>query len=282
MIPDAIAKFLPPSIAITFFTLLQQTVPPSGWTTLFMFASPAVALLGTAAMLWWNRRQLRFQREQWEAARDEKAKTESGLSLDKLLERFNNFFDEVKEFYVDQVGCLKSSVEVLEKTTVAQTATLGAQSAIIVELQRRNETAQRANALLREGMTRHALLSKPRVLYVEDNDDQRALVRRVFDEEPLHMDVAADGTEALRKYREAIALGIPYALIILDYSMPMMNGEEIYKEIRDGGDELTHFIFYTAYPDAIKNAAGVEVLAKGCPLPELKATVWRNLGRKGD
>jgi two-component system, chemotaxis family, chemotaxis protein CheY len=43
---------------------------------------------------------------------------------------------------------------------------------------------------------------------------------------------ASNGTEALEKYRSALAGNEPYDLIILDIMMPGMNGHDVAKEIR--------------------------------------------------
>jgi CheY-like chemotaxis protein len=87
-----------------------------------------------------------------------------------------------------------------------------------------------------------------RVLLVEDQDEMRELVAAKFRNAPFKMDVARDGPDALEQYSDAIHLGFPFKLLILDYSMPGMSGIEVGRKIRSTGDLTTKFILWTAYP----------------------------------
>jgi two-component system, cell cycle response regulator DivK len=70
----------------------------------------------------------------------------------------------------------------------------------------------------------------PRVLYIEDNSDNRMLVRRIlmasdFDFQVQEADTARKGIE--------IALSQPPDLILMDLSMPEMDGLTATRYIRD-------------------------------------------------
>ncbi|MGH8355074.1 MAG: response regulator, partial [Pseudomonas sp.] len=75
-------------------------------------------------------------------------------------------------------------------------------------------------------------LTGARVLIVDDN----ALNRRVLHEQlgswRVRDGVCASGAEALQMLREAQAAGDPYALAILDYQMPDMDGEMLGRAIK--------------------------------------------------
>jgi CheY-like chemotaxis protein len=89
---------------------------------------------------------------------------------------------------------------------------------------------------------------RPRVLLVEDQDEMRELCRMRFRIAPFKLDMAEDGQDALEQYNDAIRLGFPFKLLVLDYSMPGMSGVEVGRKIRTSGDVTTKFILWTAYP----------------------------------
>lgn len=111
-------------------------------------------------------------------------------------------------------------------------------------------------------------MSDVRLLVVDDDRTCRDTVRKLLETRGYEIDTASCGTEAL----EMVAAR-PYALAVLDYQMPGMNGVELYQKIREvRGDMVAIFLtafttLDTVYP-AI--AAGVErVLAKPVRADEL-------------
>lgn len=87
---------------------------------------------------------------------------------------------------------------------------------------------------------------KPRILFVEDNDISRELIRRIFQRmKHLEAHVAKDGSEALQFYDAH-----PYDIIFMDLQMPVMDGFEVTREIRNR-DQLrgtyTPIVAVTAY-----------------------------------
>ncbi len=64
------------------------------------------------------------------------------------------------------------------------------------------------------------------VLIVDDIEVNRELFTEQLNAWDIHADTANDGVEALTKIRAAQDAGQPYDLILLDYLMPGMNGQE--------------------------------------------------------
>ncbi len=65
-----------------------------------------------------------------------------------------------------------------------------------------------------------------RILYADDDTASRKILERQMRQRGLRCDLAADGPEALRKFRESA-----YDLVILDRYMPGMDGDEVARAI---------------------------------------------------
>ncbi|MBD3307512.1 PAS domain S-box protein, partial [candidate division KSB3 bacterium] len=89
-----------------------------------------------------------------------------------------------------------------------------------------------------------AIEEQPRpVLIVEDNPTNQKLIQVLLKRLSLESDVAENGREALEKLRQH-----PYDLVLLDMQMPVMDGEEVIKQIRaDAALKHLHVIALTAY-----------------------------------
>ena len=88
---------------------------------------------------------------------------------------------------------------------------------------------------VREGVTAGtvpAMVSRKRVLIIEDDADMRVALRDAMSDAGLLADLAADGAEGLARLRE----GLSPSLILLDLRMPRLCGEDFLRAIRD--DEL--------------------------------------------
>jgi two-component system response regulator MprA len=110
--------------------------------------------------------------------------------------------------------------------------------------------------------------SDVRLLVVDDDRACRDTVRKLLEGRGYEIDTASCGTEAL----ELIAAR-PYALAVLDYQMPGMNGVELYQKMQEVRGDMAA-IFLTAFTtlDTVYPAiaAGVErVLAKPVRSDEL-------------
>ncbi len=67
-----------------------------------------------------------------------------------------------------------------------------------------------------------------KVLIVDDNQNNRTILRQMLLLKQIHSDEAVDGIEAL----QILARGLRYDLILMDYHMPVMDGLETSKKIR--------------------------------------------------
>lgn len=75
-------------------------------------------------------------------------------------------------------------------------------------------------------------LGKLRVLIVDDNATNRAVLRYQFDSWGIPNDSSEGALNALERLREAAGEGYPYDIAILDMMMPGMDGVELAREIK--------------------------------------------------
>ena len=66
-----------------------------------------------------------------------------------------------------------------------------------------------------------------RILYIDDEPSFQALVQIMLEREDFAVDVASDGAEGVR-----LAEAHPYALILMDLSMPVMDGFEATRRLK--------------------------------------------------
>jgi len=78
-------------------------------------------------------------------------------------------------------------------------------------------------------------MSKKQVLIVDDSMSMRELVRYTLDEAGYDVTQASNGQDALTK----LSNNGTFSLIITDLNMPLMNGIELLRQIRAGGDHTT-------------------------------------------
>ncbi len=100
-------------------------------------------------------------------------------------------------------------------------------------------------------------MDSPKILYIEDNPENRLLVRRILEAEGYNVVEAVDGPSGLDA-----AAASPPDLILLDINLPEMDGYELVGKLRQiPGLAKTPIIALTAY--ALRGDRE-RILAAGC------------------
>jgi DNA-binding response OmpR family regulator len=120
---------------------------------------------------------------------------------------------------------------------------------------------------------------RSRVLIVDDDDDIRLLLKELLGRAGYEVDEAPDGRTALRRLYER-----PPALVILDVTMPEMDGYQTLERIRDLSD--VPVIMLTARSQELEKVRGLsagadDYVAKPFGRQELLARVQALLRRTG-
>jgi CheY-like chemotaxis protein len=95
----------------------------------------------------------------------------------------------------------------------------------------------------------------PRILVVDDEPDQRFLLRRIFERAGHEVTDAPDGAAALRMARES-----PPDLVVTDMMMPVMDGAELIRCLRGGA--TAHIPILAASGDAHLAGAADAIVPK--------------------
>jgi signal transduction histidine kinase/DNA-binding NarL/FixJ family response regulator len=117
------------------------------------------------------------------------------------------------------------------------------------------------------------------ILVVDDHPTNRRLLVRQLAWVGYAAEAVADGTEALARFLERRAAGMPHALVITDCQMPEMDGYELARRIREAesdGRERVVVLAFTANTlreaaDECHAAGMDDVLTKPIELKDLKA-----------
>jgi two-component system, OmpR family, response regulator MprA len=125
------------------------------------------------------------------------------------------------------------------------------------------------------------MAEQPRILVVDDEPAVQSALARALSMENYDVSQAADGREALEQLGAA-----PYEAVILDIAMPRLDGLEVCRMLRQGGDR-TPVLMLTARGEIDDRVAGLDAgaddyLAKPFALRELMARVRALLRRAED
>lgn len=118
-----------------------------------------------------------------------------------------------------------------------------------------------------------------RILLVEDYEPLRLAIAQRLREEEYQVDATAEGKKALRLTREN-----DYALLMLDLTLPDLDGMQILHDLRERGSETSVLIMTArdAVPDRVRglDAGGDDYVVKPCSLDELMARVRTLIRRR--
>jgi len=122
------------------------------------------------------------------------------------------------------------------------------------------------------------MAEQARILVVDDEPAVQSALLRALTLEHYHVAQAADGREALERLGMA-----PYEVVILDISMPHVDGLEVCRRLREGGDR-TPVLMLTAREKVDDRVAGLDAgaddyLVKPFALRELLARIRALLRR---
>ena len=125
------------------------------------------------------------------------------------------------------------------------------------------------------------MAEQARILVVDDEPAVQNALSRALTLERYEVARASDGLEALERLGTT-----PYEAIILDIAMPRMDGLEVCRRLREGGDS-TPVLMLTARSEVDDRVAGLDAgaddyLVKPFALRELLARVRALLRRAGD
>lgn len=97
---------------------------------------------------------------------------------------------------------------------------------------------------MKSAQIRHVTTARAKVLLVEDNADIRRLYAIGLNQRGFEVKLAANGAEAV----ERIVTERP-DVVLLDWIMPLMNGNEVLDHLHDDGSESIPVIVISGQPE---------------------------------
>jgi len=120
-------------------------------------------------------------------------------------------------------------------------------------------------------------MAKPRILVVDDEENQALLYEQELTDEGYEVDIANSGKEAISKVEQS-----KYNLVVLDIGMPDMDGLEVLEQLL-GIDNTLPVILNSAYPsykDNFMSWAADSYVVKSSDLSELKSKIRESLAKR--
>ena len=102
---------------------------------------------------------------------------------------------------------------------------------------------------------------KPNILYIEDNSDNRMLVRRILQPEDFNLIEAKNGIQGL-----SIAESHDIDLILLDINLPDIDGYEVARRIRSSAKAVLASVPIIAVTANAMKGDAQKVLNAGCDI----------------
>jgi len=124
-----------------------------------------------------------------------------------------------------------------------------------------------------------AAQGNPRILFVDDDPEIRAIYRRMARVAGLHVDVAANGIEAIGFARHRA-----YAVVVTDWTMPSGGGEKLIDQLSRAQPQAVPLVVTGVRPaPVVTDAAGtpIEVINKPWSQRELLDAIRRAVARAG-
>ncbi|MFT2099269.1 PAS domain S-box protein [Marinomonas sp. 2405UD66-6] len=84
-----------------------------------------------------------------------------------------------------------------------------------------------------EKMDDEALLVAKKTLVIDDNETNLTILKNQLKACDIHADIEVDPLDGLARIEQAIKIGVPYQIIVLDYMMPELDGLMLSKLIRN-------------------------------------------------
>ncbi len=105
-----------------------------------------------------------------------------------------------------------------------------------------------------------------RALVVDDNATNRWILHDVLARWGMHTTTAEDGPSALEAVDTAAAANEPFALVVVDHQMPVMNGLEVITRIRERSDEAAPVLLLLSSVGQNQDAARLSALGVAASL----------------
>lgn len=109
-------------------------------------------------------------------------------------------------------------------------------------------------------------MKRKRILVAEDNQWARTILAKILVKADFEVGEAEDGKEALGLYLKYRKSPKAYSLVITDYGMPYMNGEELLRKIREYEKDIPFLVISGQTESEIQNKmvnySNLEVMTK--------------------
>ena len=126
-----------------------------------------------------------------------------------------------------------------------------------------------------------------KALIVEDNEINQLVIKEQLKEVGLTSDLAINGKEGVEKVKRAVAENTPYAVILMDCHMPVMDGLEATRQIRKLGEHARAIPIIALTANALTGdkekclKSGMnDFISKPVGVSRLKECVFRNLSNQ--